>query len=166
MKFLRNSQLLVVSMILLTLNSCSSDDDDMPIAEGTFKAVTINLTGLGIELEDTSFSVEGYNFKAFRATSYTPDSSGILLAFAQDGQTSNIELDLSSANGLSKITANVSDYGGSTKISLWNDGSLVEEIAVVGGARDTDVVIPVGEKTIDALRFTSLEGDVKTIKLE
>jgi hypothetical protein len=37
---------------------------------------------------------------------------------------------------------------------------------VPGGARDFDLVIDIDISEIDALRFTSFEGDVRTITLE
>lgn len=162
--FVFSTKLIASIMVALLLISCSEDSE--PVLEEIFEAVTLNLTGLNIVLDDTSFIVEDYNFKAFRATSYTPDSSGVLLAFGQDGESSYIELNLSNAKGLSKITSNVSDYSGNTKVSLWKAGQLIEEIPVPGGARDFDVVNDLGAREIDALRFTSLEGDVRTIRLE
>ncbi|MAU70834.1 MAG: hypothetical protein CML04_01965 [Pseudozobellia sp.] len=165
--FILSSKFLLLSFLSIQLALCSNDDDSVPSPEEeSFEPVTLSLVGLDIDLEDTSFSVDGFDFSAYRAKSYEDSPGyGILLAFPQDGNRSWIELDLSNTVGLSKITASVSDYGGGTTVVIMSNGEVVEEAKDIPDD-PSDIAFNLNGRAVDALRITSLEGDVNSIKLE
>jgi hypothetical protein len=153
--------------MFLPLALCSSDDDNNNTVP--FEEVTIDLSGLNVELEDTSFTADGFNFTSFRAESFSGGNfNGVSIAFPLNDNPSIIELDLSSVNGISKIIISMFNNGaGSTLVSAINNGNIVQEITDDDIPSSlTDLEINVTGQTIDALRISSFEAIIISIKLE
>lgn len=155
---------------ILMAGSCSNDDDE--IAPESFTPVTINLADLGVELEDTSFTTQGFDFTAFRARStenYTNDGLG--LAYPQDGNSSTLELDLSNTNGISKITVSLFNNcgNGCTVVQALNNNEVIQIF-------DNNDVLPIGateaiinlsaNQAITSLKMQSFEAIIYSITLE
>ena len=169
--FFLSQNFFLMSFLAIQLSICSKDDDTPKEVE-SFEPVTINLEGLDVGLDDTTFVVDGYNFRAFRAESYAPGNgnNGISLAYPQDGELSMIELDLSQLQGASSVTLDIFNNAGSTVVSLWNNGNLVEENTNIPNAevddRFKETVMNLNGREVDAVRVSSFEAIVKTIRLE
>lgn len=155
----------MLTLLVSVLSSCSENDDQEP-----FDPITINLVGLGIELNDTSFSTQGFSFTVYQAISDEGNGdNGILLAYPDNQDNpSTLTLDISGLSELSKITASIADQGAGI-IDLMRDGSVVESINVsIGGSfqfREFSFDEVVG-RNIDAFRYRSLEGIIQSIRLE
>jgi len=161
---------LFLNLLFITslLSSCS-DSDDTNDQRTPFEPVTINLQGLGVQLDDTSFTVESFSFSAFRVQSTTAGSfDGIELAFPQDGNSSQIELNLGGVSGISTITVTLFNNGvESTQVSALNGSATIAEIvgdAISSG--ETTVELDVSGQTITTLRISSLEATIQSIRLE
>ncbi len=159
--FLLNYKFLFLTLISFSLTFCSSDDN-----EKAFQPATINLEGLNVETDDTSFAVNGFQFKTTRVKS---EAGGIGLAYPNaNNDFSFLELDLKNSAGISKIS-----------ISLFNNCSSCLDIQVLNG---NQVITEVKGKDLDsgttnlveiditseisALKIGSLEAIVYSIKLE
>jgi len=149
-----------------------SENDDGNSTESSFAPITISLEALNIDEDDTSFEVNGFKFNVLRGRSNDVGNAdnGILLAFPLDGQPSQLELDMSNVDGVSTITVDIFNNAGSTVVSLWNRGSLVEENSNIPAA---EVDMPFKEtsfslntREVDLLRITSFEAIVRSITLE
>ena len=75
-----------------------------------------------------------------------------------------IELELNDVTGLSKITSRVFNNGTQTKVTLYNNDIIVQEIEAPFNV--SDIVINVQEQEFDKLRLSSFEGEAISIKLE
>ncbi len=162
-----NYKFIFMTIMFLPLAICSSDDDNNNTAP--FEEVTINLEDLSVEIEDTSFTADGFNFTAFRSESFSGGNfNGVQMAFPLNNDPSMIELDLSNTSGISKITISMFNNGaGSTLVSTRNNGSIVQEITDDDIPSSlTDLEINVTGQTIDALRMSSFEAIIISIKLE
>ena len=174
MKTYRFLKLFFISSLsfILMAGSCSNDDDTITPEVEPFTPVTINLDGLGIDVDDTSFTTQGFDFTTYRAVStdaYT--NNGIILAYPQDGNPSTMELDLSGVNGISKITIplfnNCGD--GCTVIQALNNNEAIQII-------DNNDELPIGatqaiinlssNQTITSLKMESFETTFYSITLE
>ncbi len=162
---------LFMTLMSLPLALCSNDNDNE--TETPFEPVTINLKGLNVALDDTSFVASGYNFNCYRAESSnigTENESVSLWHPDQDSNPSSLELELNNVTGISKITLNTfNNNGTNTLVSLWNNGTLVEEYNNVTNPINgnfTDTVIITNDREIDLLRITSFEASIRSIKLE
>jgi len=151
------------ALFVSVCTSCSNNDDEEP-----FEPITINLIGLGIEQDDTSFTQQGFSFTAVNVESsegFTLD--GILLAFPDNqGNPSSLSLDLSSVTGISTITASITDQGGG-EIELLNNGQVIETIDVNRNQPQfSDFTFIINGREIDAFRYNSFEGFIRSIRLE
>ncbi|WP_298511071.1 hypothetical protein [uncultured Kordia sp.] len=157
---------------ILMAGSCSNDDDDITPETETFMPVTINLDGLGIDVDDTSFTTQGFDFTVFRVRSTDAYiNNGILLAFPQDGNPSTMELDLSDVSGISKITIPLFNNcaNGCTVIQVLNNNEVIQLL-------NTNDVIPQGEaqaiinlspnQAITRLKMSSFETTFYSITIE
>ncbi len=164
-------------IFFLSLVACTTDDNNDN--QTTFEPITLDLTGLGIEIDDTNFIVDNYNFNIYRTVSSDPGSNdmddsnnGILLAYP-DGTSnpSTLELDLSSVNGLSKITISIFNNcgGGCTVVQTLNSNSeILQELndndTVPAGS--SEVLIENINNSINSLKISSFETTVYSIMLE
>ena len=158
---------LFMTLMSLPLALCSSDND----YETPFEPVTIDLSSVDVALEDTFFTVNGFQFNARRVSTDEVTNDGILLAYPENGEGSLLELDLSTVAGISKITLSIfNNNGDGTVVSLWNNGTLVEERSNLPNATSgnlfKDTSLSVSGKQIDLLRITSFEATIRSIKLE
>lgn len=170
------SKFLIVAFFL-SLMACSTDDNNDN--QTGFEPITLDLTGLGIEVDDTDFSVENYNFNTYRAVSSDPggddmnDSNDPIFLAYPDGNSnpSTLELDLGSANGLSKITISLSNNcgGGCTAIQTLNSNGEILQ------AFNDDTTVPTGssevlieniDNSMNTLKISSFETAVYSIRLE
>lgn len=168
--FLFSINFLILTLTVLPLSLCSNDDDNPSENVEDFEPVTIDLSDVIVAVDDTAFSVDGFMFNIFRANSVSGYGS-IILASPQNGNPSMLELDLNNVEGFSRITLSISDSGGGTTVSLWNDDVLIQEndnipLGVVGDNFFSDVVFELDNQQIDLIRITSIEGFVKSITLE
>ncbi|NMH89058.1 hypothetical protein [Flavivirga algicola] len=155
-----NYRFLFLFLISFTLAFCSSDDK-----EKAFEPVTINLDGLNIDTDDTSFTANGYQFKATRSKS---EANGIALAYPNtNNDFSFLELDLRNSTGISKISISLfNNCRSCLDIQTLNGDQIVTEIK----GKDLDSGINLVEidisSGISALKIGSLETIVYSIKLE
>ncbi|WP_299765203.1 hypothetical protein [uncultured Dokdonia sp.] len=172
MKIYNKFQTLILIAILglsfFLFTACSSDDNNSN-APINFEPVTIDLTQVDIDVDDTAFTVQGFNFDVFRAqgTEQSGLAPGILIAFPQNGNPSSIELDLSNVEGLSRITARIA-RNASTPITFFNGNTVVGEIMAVNEIDDLfeDNVYEINGQTVTAVRISSFESIVQSITLE
>ena len=165
----------IIITLFLSLNSCSTDDNNKTVVE----PITIDLTGLEIDIDDTNFSVNNYNFNIFRTVSSDPfgndmddSNNGISLAYP-DGNSnpSTLELDLSSVNGLSKVTISIINncFEGCTAVQTLNSNSEVLQELNNNNTVPTgmsDLIIENINNSINSLKISSFETTVFSIKLE
>lgn len=117
-------------LLIFGLVGCSTDDDTTE--QSNFDPITLDFSGLGLEDEDTSFTIQGYKFESYYAESTDLDDSNSYLVkqglalWGGGEEVSNISLDLKQFPGLKSITIDYSDYN-NLMISLYKNGSLVEE---------------------------------------
>jgi len=146
-----------MALMALPLSLCSKDNDD---PKQDFEPVTISLEDVNIGTTDTSFSVDGFNFKS-EGSETTPENyvDGIGI------WPGTIELDLSSLNNISKISIELHNNS-DPEISVLNNGIVVKDFIsdIEGGP--TTVQLDVGGLTIDALKIFSYEAIIISIKLE
>jgi len=169
---MKNYTVLLILLLSFILTGCPGSDEGEIIEN--FEPVTIDLSGLNIQEDDTSFSKNGYSFTSFHAESVESISStfqgnsitfdGIALWFSDGQNPSYIELILDNTEGISKITARIYNNGTGTPVVLYNDGNIIDEIDAP--FKVNDIVFDVTNKTIDRLRISSFEGAVLSIKLE
>ncbi|MEM6721108.1 MAG: hypothetical protein AAF611_17395 [Bacteroidota bacterium] len=174
MKSYRYLKLFFISSLsfILMASSCSNDDDDVTPEIEPFTPVTINLDGLGLDVDDTSFTRQGFDFTAIRVRStdnYT--TNGLGLAHPQDGNPSILELDLSNTNGMSKITVSLFNNcgNGCTVIQALNSNNVIQIF-------DNNDILPIGateavfnlsnSQAITSLKMQSFEAIIYTITLE
>ncbi|MEW4923522.1 hypothetical protein [Algibacter sp. 2305UL17-15] len=147
----------------LPLAMCSNDDNTEE--ENPFQPVTINLDGLNIDTDDTSFVVDGFQFKATRVKS---QSGGILLAYPnQASDFSVLELDLTKSIGVSKISISLfNNCSGCLDIQILNGNQIVTEVKGTELESGENLVEIDINTNVSALRIGSLETIIYTIKLE
>ncbi len=163
---------LFITLLYLPLALCSSDNDNESESETPFSPVNIDLTtGVNIEVDDTSFSKQGYNFTTYRVTSNEQGIDGISIAYPDSGNNpSSIVLNLDAINGISSITVSLFNNcgNGCTSFQIINDGNVIEELntndEIPTGI--AEVTIDVSELQIDALRLSSFEAILYSIALE
>jgi len=149
-------------LFILFMTACESNSTSEPEPpEPSFEAVTINLAGVDVQLNDTSFTVDGFTFRSESAQT-TPsnfDNQGV------DLTPGRIELDLEGTVGISQITISMFNNSDPT-LSLLNNGDLVRETNedLEGGV--IDVTIDVEGLSFDALRIFSFEATILSITLE
>lgn len=156
--FLFSYKFLFLALTALPLAMCSSNDDNTE--ENDFEVTTLNLSGLSVQQDDTSFTVNGYSFKNTNA-----ESAETGISIWNDGTDFHyIELELNDVTGLSKITSRVFNNGTQTKVTLYNNDIIVQEIEAPFNV--SDIVMNVQEQEFDKLRLSSFEGEAISIKLE
>ena len=162
--FIKSIILSSFAFILMSA-SCSSDDDTpLPQAE-PFTPITLDLTQVEIDLDDTSFIVDEFTFEVYRCQILP--NFGIDLAYGQNGNASYIELDLSQTQGISKITSRIF-VNSTTPITFYNNGTVVDEITAINETPNEfeDNVYELNGQTITSVRITSFESLVESITLE
>ncbi len=158
--FLFNHKFLFLTFISFTLACCSSDDK-----ENAFVPITINLGGLNIDIDDTSFTANGFQFKATRVKSET---DGVGLAYPNaNSDFSFLELDLRNSTGISKISVSLfNNCRSCLDIQTLNGDQIIEEVK----GKDLDSGMNLVEidinSAISTLKIGSLETIVYSIKLE
>jgi hypothetical protein len=162
--FILSFRFLTAAFLAIQLSLCSSDDGNNS-NEQAFEPITIDLTGLNIETDDTAFEAGGFSFTVTNGTSQenvVVDGIGI---FGNSGQ---LEMDLSTVINVSQITVVMFNNGaGSTVIRLMNDGSTLVEITDDDiPAGETSVVLSSDNLTYDTLRIVSAEAVINSIILE
>jgi hypothetical protein len=124
---------------------------------------TINLAGLGVTLSDQGFTADGFEFDAYRAQSQT---DGVLLAYPTNNVASFIEVDLSRAEGLERISIDLFNNF-DPEITYWNNGQLIGQVPLPIVYGDVVVVIDsLAGQPITSLRIASAETTVRAILLE
>ena len=158
--YILKSIILILFVSLFT--SCSNNDD-----QESFEPVTIDLIGLGLDINDTSFTQQGFNFSVFQVRSNEASIPGIALAFPNSqNDPSTLTLDLSGITGINRIITNISDFGGG-ELELLNNGEIIETINVNGNQPEfSDYSFTINGREIDAFRYKSLEGIIRSIRLE
>ena len=123
---------LFITLLYLPLALCSSDNDNESESETPFSPVNIDLTtGVNIEVDDTSFSKQGYNFTTYRVTSNEQGIDGISIAYPDSGNNpSSIVLNLDAINGISSIT-----------VSLFNNCGKCSDFNMSSSHNTTDLKI-------------------------
>jgi len=161
---------LFMIFMTLPLALCSKDNDE---PKQDFVPVTLDLSGLNIQEDDTSFTVNGFKFSnvgSFSQDYSTLDNNNEIINFNgltiwYDGTDLHyIELLLDNIEGISKITVKVFNNGTTTLVTIYNGNDIVEENQAP--YRVNDVVFDVKNKVIDKLRISSAEGAAISIKLE
>jgi len=166
----------LIASFFLSFIACKTENG----SQTEFKAITLDLSGLGIEIDDTTFSVNNFNFNIYRTVSSNPGSideydsnDGILLAYPDRNlNPSTLELDLSSVKGLSKITISMFNNCGHQSCTVVQ--TLNRKREVLQELND-NLKVPIGSSevlieninsSISALKISSFETTVYSIKLE
>lgn len=142
-----------------------------------FTPITLVMTDVTIDVDDTAFTIDGYDFSAYRAKTYSLESpnvsaadDGVMLAYAIDNNQSNIELELSNTAGISKIKIELSDFcgDGCTFIQTLNDNSVLQEIegSTIDTSQRSVVTFKNVSSAITALKLSSFETRIHSITLE
>lgn len=154
--------IILSSFAFILMSASCSSDDDAPTVE-PFTPITLDLTQVEIDLDDTSFTVDGFTFEAFKCKLLA--GYGIDLAYGENG--SYIELDLSQTQGISKITCRIF-RNNPTPITFYNNGTVVDEIMAIKEmpGEFEDNVYQVNGQTITSVRILSFESVVESITLE
>ena len=167
-RFQKTILITIIAFSLFLFNSCSSDDNNSS-APISFEPITLDLTQVDIDLDDTSFAVNGFNFDAFRAqgTEQSGLVPGILLAFSQGDNPSSIEIDLSNVEGISRFTARIA-RNAPTPITFFNGNTVVGEIMAVNDIDDLfeDNTYELNGQIVTSVRISSSETIVESITLE
>lgn len=162
MKSIQSFKTPFLTLFILFMTACESNSTSEPeIPEPPFEAVNISFEGVDVQLNDTSFTVDGFTFRSESAQT-TPsnfDNQGV------DLTPGLIELELEGIIGISQITISMFNNSDPT-ISLLNNGELVRETNddLEGGV--INAVIDVEGLTFDALRIFSFEATILSITLE
>ncbi len=158
----------------LLFNACSSDDN-INSAPINFEPVTIDLTQVDFDVDDTSFTVQGFNFNNFMgepcANLNCFPGIALFLGSNQD-DLSFIELDLTSTTGISRITSRLlNNCLQSTRITIFNGDEVINDFSAFvpttteeGGFNDN--LYETNGQTITAVRISSCEAIVQSITLE
>ncbi len=167
---------LILTFGLLFFNSCADDDAVIPDEPIEFEPITLDLLGLGVDMQDTAFTLENYNFAVFNGVSLEPEpngdvnsfENGIGLASFVDGQRSNLTLDLSPVTGVSGITVAMFNNCRCTVVeTIDGDGVVLQKFdgrnSIPFGPHE--VIIENISESIASLRITSSEAIVRSISL-
>lgn len=152
---------LFVTLLSLPLALCSDNDSD-ETEDLSFEPIEINLENTNLDRLDTSFTVDGFNFKSEYAEN-TPDGiiNGIGIA------PGSIELNLSSIDGISKISISIfNNCSACLDIQALNSNEVVYEIKGTELESGMNLVEMEINTAIDSLRIWSGEAIVIWIKLE
>lgn len=175
-RFLLRSFILIFGVLMF--NSCTEDENPMPPVEEPFNfmPITLDLAGLDVDMQTTTFSVQDYNFSVFNGDSVgSPDTdsfeNGIGIAGpATDGDRSNLALDLSKVSSeIKAITVAMFNNCKCTEVeALDSTGSVLQKFdgrnSIPFGPYE--VVIENTDKSIATVRITSLEAIVRSISLK
>lgn len=171
--FLFSYHFLFVTLITIPLSMCSKDNEETE-QQPEFKAITLDLSGINLQQEDTAFTVNGFSFINSNAESGEYDTTSTLndeeivfnaISIWNNGTKFNyIELKLDDIVGLNKITSRVFNNGTQGAVILYNNNSVVKEIET--GYFVSDIEMNVQNLVFDKLRITSYEGQIISIKLE
>lgn len=171
---LRNSSIFI--LILFILVGCSKDDDTTE--QSNFEPITLDFGNLGVEDDDTSFTIQGYTFKSYYAvseedtyatfngeTERKPYDGVALYQTGPDGTWANIEMELAQFTGASKITVTLySNTSNATTIELIKNGTMASEITV--DSQVTETQIDLTSNKYDILKVISVEGMVIKMVIE
>lgn len=158
----RNHTLTLMTAFCLAMLFGACKKDETP-ANSIPLPATIDLAGLNVQLTDQSFTADGFRFNAYRAEAQT---DGVLLAFPENNNLSSLELDLSEAVGIARISIDLFNNF-DPEISYWNNGQLMGQVPLPIAYGDVVVVIDsLAGQPITSLRIASAETTVRAIYIE
>ncbi|MGB5943278.1 MAG: hypothetical protein WBG71_10380 [Leeuwenhoekiella sp.] len=162
-----NTKILLIALMAIFSVSCTEDEGEPEIS---FDPITLEFKELGLDYDDTQFSIDGYNFVAYFVQSadnlqYTPAPGiGLWNSTAGNGPA-NIQLDLNQFSGLNAITIDYEDYS-NLMVSLYKNGSLVKETDHErNGTIERSLKVDIDDQ-YDAIKLSSYEAIILTMHFE
>ncbi len=161
---------IIFTLFVSLFTSCSENETQEP-----FEPVTIDFVGVNVNVDDTSFTADGYTFNSFRAETVDPDPNigapipmrGVALWNGNSNGTSSIELLLNNLERVSTIIITFADYGGQSTAELYSNGNVVDQVNFTfNSAQSETVTFDVTNTPIEKIRFASFEGIALSIRLE
>ena len=164
---------IILILFVSVLTSCANNENEPE----PFEPVTIDFEGVTVNIDDTSFTADGFTFSAYRAETITsaqtnqipsPYSTAIGLYNSDSNGMSSIELILNGLDEISTITVVFADFVGGaigSTIEVYSSGVVIEEKNTLFDQNDT-VSFDVSGIPIEKVRLSSFEGFAASIRLE